>query len=54
MNAAAEAMAEVLTRNDGVKVTDATPSDLAQRLIQLATRERAVVTRVRRSLAARR
>lgn len=53
MNAAAEAMADVLTLNDGVEVTESTPSDLAQRLTELAAHESSVATRVRRSLARR-
>ncbi len=54
MTAAAEVMTDLLTRSDGIEVAGGAPSDLARRLAQLAAKESSVVTRVRRSLAARR
>lgn len=54
MTAAADGMTDLLTRSDGIEVAGGAPSDLARRLAQLAAKESSVVTRVRRSLAARR
>lgn len=53
MNAAAEAVADLLARNESVELKDGTPSDLAMRLTDLAGHESSLGTRVRRGLARR-
>lgn len=53
MNPAAEALTDVLTKNEGIEVDGATPADLEWRLKRLARNETAVATWVRRKMARR-